>query len=109
MQRCIRSRNAADALKLLNAEILRPGLIITDIAMPDMDGFMLFQEVRKIAGCEAIPVIAATAHAMSGDKERVLAAGFDDYLSKPLDINRTVETVTKHLRREVVDHDTHFW
>jgi len=62
----------------------QPTLILTDLSMPEMDGWELIKEIRQSKNGHTTPVIALTAHAMSGDKERVLAGGFDGYLSKPL-------------------------
>lgn len=62
----------------------QPTLILTDLSMPQMDGWQLVKEIRQFENGRTTPVIALTAHAMSGDQERVLAGGFDGYLSKPL-------------------------
>jgi signal transduction histidine kinase/DNA-binding response OmpR family regulator len=81
-----RVRVAADgreALAVLAAETF--DLVFTDVQMPDMDGFELTAAVRaREAGGPRLPVIAMTAHAMTGDRERCLAAGMDDYVSKPI-------------------------
>jgi CheY-like chemotaxis protein len=65
---------------------INPTLIITDIQMPDVDGFALFKELRANPNYARIPVIAITAHAMVGDRERVLAAGFEAYIDKPINV-----------------------
>lgn len=61
-----------------------PDLILLDISLPDMDGPEVLQRVRATPALAAVPVIALTAHAMAGDREKYLAAGFDDYVSKPI-------------------------
>jgi len=61
-----------------------PDLVLMDISLPGMDGVQVLQEMRGIAGLAEVPVIALTAHAMSGDRERFLAAGFDGYVTKPI-------------------------
>jgi two-component system cell cycle response regulator DivK len=61
-----------------------PDLVLLDISLPGMDGKQILQRIRRDAGLSGVPVIALTAHAMSGDREKFLAAGFDDYITKPI-------------------------
>ncbi len=61
-----------------------PALVLLDVDMPGMDGFEVLAALRADPGTAALPVVALTAHAMSGDEERLLAAGFDHYVAKPL-------------------------
>lgn len=61
-----------------------PDLVLLDISLPEMDGTEVLRHMRDDPGLSAIPVIALTAHAMTGDREKYLAEGFDDYLSKPI-------------------------
>lgn len=63
-----------------------PDLIVTDLSMPRMDGWKLRSCIKTDARTAHIPVVALSAHAMSGDKERALEAGFDGYLTKPVNI-----------------------
>jgi CheY-like chemotaxis protein len=74
--------NGEEALAIL--QTLKPKFIISDLSMPVMDGWILISRIRANPALAAIPVIALTAHAMIGDQERVVAAGFRAYLSKPL-------------------------
>jgi two-component system, cell cycle response regulator DivK len=67
-----------------------------DIQLPDIDGLETLGRLRADERTAAIPVVALTAQAMDGDRERFLAAGFDGYLSKPMDIARLVATVKQH-------------
>jgi two-component system, cell cycle response regulator DivK len=79
-----------------------PDLVLMDIQLPGKDGFMLLQEIREspLAG---VRVIALTAHAMTGDRERALDAGFDDYITKPIDIRSFPDQVQRALQGEPRD------
>jgi CheY-like chemotaxis protein len=61
-----------------------PDLVLLDVSLPGMDGVTVLQHMRQMQGLEGVPVIAVTAHAMAGDEQRLLAAGFDGYVSKPI-------------------------
>jgi len=63
---------------------IRPKFIISDLSMPEMDGWEMLHELKLNRATLDIPVIALTAHAMVGDRQRAIAAGFHNYLSKPL-------------------------
>lgn len=77
------ANNGFEAVEAFEAE--RPDLIFMDISMPGMDGKEATRAIRKIEGDGPhVPIIAVTAHAMSGDREEILKAGLDDYLTKPL-------------------------
>ena len=66
-----------------------------DIQMPIMDGFQATAALRarQVVGQRRLPIIAMTAHAMRGDRERCLAAGMDAYIAKPIDIHRLIELI----------------
>ncbi len=76
-----------------------PDLILMDLSLPVVDGWAATRQIKAGPGTGSIPVIALTAHAMSGDRERALAAGCDDYDSKPVEIDRLVGKIQALLDR----------
>ena len=75
------AKNGAEAVAKATAEL--PDLIVMDIQMPVMDGLLATSQIRKDPKIQLIPILAATAKTMSGDKEKCLAAGCNDYIAKP--------------------------
>jgi two-component system, cell cycle response regulator DivK len=73
-----------------------PDLVLMDIQLPDLDGVQALRRLRADERTAGIPVLALTAQAMRGDRERFLAAGFDGYLSKPVDVHELIGTVREH-------------
>jgi two-component system cell cycle response regulator DivK len=76
-----------------------PDLVLMDIQLPDLDGVQALRRLRADARTAAIPVLALTAQAMHGDRERFLAAGFDGYVSKPVNVHELLGTVRRHCDR----------
>ena len=74
--------NGVDALAGLTAHL--PDLVLLDISLPGMDGNEILARIRASEKLRRLPVIALTAHAMAGDREKYLAAGFNDYITKPI-------------------------
>jgi CheY-like chemotaxis protein len=89
--------NGKEALDQVRS--IRPRFIISDISMPEMDGWELLKELKLHRDMLEIPVIALTAHAMVGDRDRAIEAGFHNYLSKPL----TAATFMRDLLNLLVD------
>ena len=81
----------------------QPEVVLMDIQLPGKDGFALLKEIRG-SPHRALRVLALTAHAMSGDRERALQAGFDGYITKPIDIRSFPELVNRALSGETVSH-----
>jgi len=75
----------------------RPDLILMDMSLPVMDGWAATQAIKADAELAKIPVIALTAHAMAGDREKAMAAGCDDYDTKPIELPRLLEKIGKFL------------
>ena len=87
-----------DAVEGLDRD--RPDLVLLDISLPEMDGTEVLAWIRDHDEIASLPVIALTAHAMAGDREKYLQAGFDDYLTKPiLDEDVLLEAIDRWLER----------
>ena len=89
--------NGEEGLQIIRE--VRPRFVISDLSMPVLDGWGVIQAMKKDRELAEIPVIALTAHAMVGDRERAIAAGFHNYLTKPL----TVETFMQDLVNLIVN------
>lgn len=79
----------------------RPDLVLLDISLPEMDGPEVLEWIRSQPELESLPVIALTAHAMAGDREKYLRQGFDDYVTKPiLDMSVLVDAIERWLEEK---------
>lgn len=88
--------DADQALTILESHI--PDLILMDINMPDIDGYTLTAEIRKIPDLSRVPIVAVTANVMRGDRERTLEAGCDGYIQKPIDVDALPRQIRLYLR-----------
>jgi two-component system cell cycle response regulator DivK len=77
-----------------------PALVLMDVQLPGIDGVEALERLRQNERTASIPVLALTAQAMSGDRERFLEAGFDGYLAKPVDVGELIEAVREHCDRD---------
>jgi len=90
---CIVAVDGKEAIKKARDE--RPDLILMDMSLPKVDGLKATEEIRKNADTRTIPIIALTALAMPGDREKCLKAGCDDYLAKPVSHKELGPCITK--------------
>jgi CheY-like chemotaxis protein len=91
----IQAENGQQGVETAAAQ--KPDLILMDLSLPTMDGWTATREIKKQPELAHIPIIALTAHAMVGDRERALSAGCDDYVSKPINIGELARKITKLL------------
>src|SRR5690349_5252827 len=92
--RCRTAQDAQEALKLLE-EHSSIGVVLMDMMMPGIDGYGAIAAIRERPHLAGLPVIAVTAQAMVGDREKCLEAGADDYVSKPIDVDLLMEKIAK--------------
>jgi two-component system, cell cycle response regulator DivK len=81
------------------AESESPDVILMDMSLPVVDGWEATRRIKAAPATSAIPVIALTAHAMAGDQEQAMAAGCDDYDTKPVELTRLIEKIQAFLTR----------
>ena len=74
-----------------------PDIVLMDMSLPEMDGWQATRQLKADEAVKSIPVIALTAHAMSGDREKALEAGCDDYETKPIDFERLLEKINQFI------------
>ncbi len=86
-----------EALHMIEQSL--PELLLLDIGMPVLDGFAVIRKIRENPRLAPLPVVAVTAYAMRGDREKILASGFDGYLSKPLNPSSLTEELDRLLTK----------
>jgi len=94
--KCLAAADGVSGIKMINdkPEI---GIVLLDMMMPEMDGYECISAIRQIAGRQSLPIIAVTAQAMPGDREKCLAAGAGDYVSKPVNVDLLIGILKKYL------------
>lgn len=85
--------NGASGLHIAQAESQKFDLILMDMNLPEMDGWEVTRRLKADAVTQTLPVIALTAHAMVGDREKALSAGCDDYATKPIDFDNLISKI----------------
>jgi CheY-like chemotaxis protein len=93
----VTATDASAALAAIRAE--RPTVILMDLQLPGIDGLELTRRLKADPATRQIPVVAVTAYAMKGDHEKALAAGCDDYVTKPIDTRTLPDVIARHVAR----------
>src|ERR1041385_1207685 len=96
----VKATSGEEALALTLSEARRPDLILMDIHLPGMDGLSVVREMKSDERTNRIPILALTAHAMRGDKDRFLEAGSDGYISKPIDVKTFIRSEERRVGKE---------
>ena len=96
--RIVSAENGRDAINILK-DRQDIDIVLMDIMMPEMDGIATMKEIRKLESCRNLPIVAVTAKAMRGDRERCIEAGAWDYLSKPVERAQLLSVLRAWLRR----------
>jgi two-component system cell cycle response regulator DivK len=94
--RCISATSGEEGLALLKQD-KEIGIVLMDMMMPGMDGYQAIAEINADEELKAVPVIAVTAQAMLGDRERCLEAGATGYVSKPINVDTLTALITKYI------------
>jgi two-component system cell cycle response regulator DivK len=92
----IAAENGRIAVDKAKAEA--PDLILMDMNMPELDGWEATRQIKKLQGMSTVPVIALTAHAMAGDRERAIEAGCSDYHTKPIEFPKLMAQIESILQ-----------
>jgi CheY-like chemotaxis protein len=95
----VKATSGEEALALTHDGAGTPDLILMDIHLPGMDGLSVVRAIKSDPATARIPILALTAHAMRGDKDRFLEAGCDGYISKPIDVKTFIASIEKYLRK----------
>lgn len=92
---CVVAQDAIEGLRLLH-EDSEIGIVLLDMMMPGQDGYETLHIIRNSESMKHLPVIAVTAQAMQGDREKCIAAGANDYVSKPVDVDKLIAIIKTH-------------
>ena len=91
--------DGVQGVKMIKSE--KPDIVLMDMSLPEMDGWTATKTAKADDDIKQIPIIALTAHAMSGDREKALEAGCDDYETKPIDFERLLGKVNQFINQQV--------
>ena len=93
----VKATSGEEALALTRETEMAPDLILMDIHLPGMDGLSVVRAMKDDARTARVPILALTAHAMRGDRDRFLEAGCDGYISKPIDVKTFLSSIERYL------------
>lgn len=93
----IEAANGEDGVSMATNN--RPSLILMDLSLPRKDGWIAAREIKHDPATAHVPIIALTAHAMKGDRERALEVGCDDYVSKPIDVVELIKKIRTYIEK----------
>jgi CheY-like chemotaxis protein len=93
----VKATSGEEALAMTRGDLSAPDLILMDIHLPGMDGLSVVREIKSDARMNGVPILALTAHAMRGDKDRFLEAGCDGYISKPIDVKTFLSSIEQYV------------
>jgi two-component system, cell cycle response regulator DivK len=94
----VKAASGEEALTITREAAPPPDLILMDIHLPGMDGLSVVREMKADSRTRKIPILALTAHAMRGDKDRFLEAGCDGYISKPIDVKTFLSSIEQFMK-----------
>ena len=94
---CITAGSAIEGISILKSDS-DIGMVLMDMMMPEMDGYEAISVIRADESIAGIPVIAVTAQAMKGDKDRCIKAGADGYISKPVNVDELMKFIKVHIK-----------
>jgi CheY-like chemotaxis protein len=92
------AENGVDGLEM--ARTTRPGIVLLDMSLPEMDGWEVASRIRADETIKHMPIIALTAHAMDGDRQKALDAGCDEYETKPIDFPALLEKIERLILKD---------
>ena len=94
---CLSSPSAIEGIEIMKQE-KDIKVVLLDMMMPEMDGYEALEVIRSTKELAGLAVVAVTAQAMVGDREKCLEAGADSYVSKPVDVDKLLELITPHFK-----------
>jgi two-component system, cell cycle response regulator DivK len=100
----VQAESGASGLEM--ATRIRPDLILLDIQLPGKDGYAIAQSLKSDPLLQPIPIVAVTSYAMVGDRERILAAGAEGYIEKPINPDTFVAEIEGYLRERISPHES---